>query len=134
MPCWAVLASDRAEMPSDCRVERACEFAASSLRSALVRFDEPVSSTLIRFFVKSWRFCTTERFEPKVEESDRSWFDALVRLVSVLLMSLFRRKQPCPPTVVPEEVPVIACRPERPDAPATGWPRRLSDRRGPLRE
>src|SRR5689334_4853426 len=46
-PCWAELASDRAEMPIDWRVDSACEFAASWFRSALVRLAEPVCSTLI---------------------------------------------------------------------------------------
>ncbi len=34
MPCWAVLASESAETPSDWRVVRACELAASSFMSA----------------------------------------------------------------------------------------------------
>ena len=88
-------------MPSDWRVERAWELAASSLRSAFVRLPEPVCSTLIRFLEKSWRFCTTERFEPKVEALARSVSEAVVSVLSVVLMSASSRKLPWP---------TVACR------------------------
>jgi len=87
MPCWAWLASESAEMPSELRVDRAWELAASSLRSALVRLAAPVSRMLARFLVKSWRFCTTVRFEPKVEDWLRRVDEALVSWLSAVLMS-----------------------------------------------
>src|SRR5258708_35314731 len=51
--CCDWLASASAETAIDCRVDNAWLFAASSLVSASVRLDEPVCSTLIRFFEKS---------------------------------------------------------------------------------
>ena len=51
--CCEVLASASADTAIDWRVDSAWLFAASSLVSASVRFDEPVCSTLIRFFEKS---------------------------------------------------------------------------------
>src|ERR1700682_3397709 len=51
--CWDWLASASAETAIDWRVASAWLLAASSLVSASVRLDEPVCSTLIRFFEKS---------------------------------------------------------------------------------
>src|SRR3954451_14326944 len=70
--CCDWLASASAEPAIDWRVESAWLLAASSLVSANVRLDEPVCSTLIRFFEKSWRICTIDRFEPSAEASERS--------------------------------------------------------------
>src|SRR6202045_37156 len=70
--CCDWLASDSAETAIDWRVDSAWLLAASSLVSASVRLDEPVCSTLIRFLLKSWRICTTDRFEPRGDASDRS--------------------------------------------------------------
>ena len=55
MPWLAVLASDSAEIASDCRVDSACERAASSFMSASVRFAAPVLSTSTICLVKSCR-------------------------------------------------------------------------------
>ena len=51
--CCDWFASASADTAIDWRVASAWLFAASSLVSASVRFDEPVCSTLIRFFEKS---------------------------------------------------------------------------------
>ncbi|KQP77410.1 hypothetical protein ASF60_23060 [Methylobacterium sp. Leaf113] len=51
--CCAWFVSERAEMPSDWRVERAWELAASSLRSAFVRLAAPVSRMLMSYLEKS---------------------------------------------------------------------------------
>src|SRR4051812_31754834 len=67
--CCDWLASASAETAIDCRVDSAWLLAASSLVSASVRLAEPVCSTLIRFLLKSWRICTTDRLEPSVEAS-----------------------------------------------------------------
>src|SRR5690349_9369586 len=75
--CCNWLASASAETAIDCRVDSAWLLAASSLVSASVRLAEPVCSTLIRFLLKSWRICTTDRLEPSVEASERSVSDAL---------------------------------------------------------
>src|SRR5438034_5573736 len=80
------LASARAETAIDWRVASAWLLAASSLVSASVRFDEPVCSTLIRFFEKSWRICTIDRFEPKAEACVRSRVEAELRLLTTLLV------------------------------------------------
>src|SRR6266576_1606220 len=74
-PCCDWLASDSADVAIDWRVDSAWLLAASSLVSASVRLAEPVCNTLISFFEKSWRICTTDRFEPRVEASVRSAFD-----------------------------------------------------------
>ena len=66
----AWLASDRAEIARDWRVDSACEIAASAFMSAFTRLPEPVSSTSTIYLVKSWRVCTTDRFEPSVDDSD----------------------------------------------------------------
>src|SRR6478735_7329280 len=70
--CCEELASANADTAIDWRVDSAWLLAASSLVSASVRLDEPVCSTLIRFFEKSWRICTIDRFEPKADASVRS--------------------------------------------------------------
>src|SRR5216684_502748 len=86
------LASASAETAIDWRVDSAWLLAASSLVSARVRLDEPVCSTLIRFFEKSWRICTIDRFEPSVEASARNVVEAAVSEVSTLLAELESRK------------------------------------------
>src|SRR6266436_3326632 len=86
------LASASAETAIDWRVDSAWLLAASSLVSASVRFDAPVCNTLIRFFEKSWRICTIERFEPRVEASERSVLDAVFNDVSTLLAEALSRK------------------------------------------
>src|SRR5438270_10252975 len=72
--CCDWLASASAETAIDWRVDSAWLLAASSLVSASVRLDEPVCSTLIRFLLKSWRICTTDRFEPR----DDAWVRRVV--------------------------------------------------------
>src|SRR6202035_1574732 len=62
------------------------------LVSARVRLDEPVCSTLIRFFEKSWRICTIDRFEPRADASERSVVEAAVSEVSTLLAEELSRK------------------------------------------
>src|SRR4051794_33903805 len=79
-------ASDRALVDRLWRVWRARRFAASSLLSAKVRFDAPVCSVLIRALVKSWRVCTIDRFEPKLDASDRSVSVAVLRLLRIVVM------------------------------------------------
>ena len=70
----AWLASDSAEIASDWRVESAREIAASAFMSAFIRLPEPVSSRSTIFLVKSWRVCTTDRFEPRLKDGDfRPW-------------------------------------------------------------
>src|SRR6266550_5641462 len=88
----AWLASASAETAIDWRVASAWLLAASSLVSASVRLAEPVCSTLIRFFEKSWRICTIDKFEPRVEASVRSAFDALLILAIVALAEALSRK------------------------------------------
>src|SRR6202022_4912898 len=78
--CWLWLDSASADTAIDCRVDSAWLLGASSLVSARVRLAEPVCSTLIRFFEKSWRICTIDRFEPRVEACVRNASDALVIL------------------------------------------------------
>src|ERR1700751_2665982 len=78
--CCDWLASASAETAIDWRVESAWLLAASSLESARVRLAEPVCSTFIRFLLKSWRICTTDRFEPSEV--------ALVRNVSHAALTL----------------------------------------------
>src|SRR5437660_328567 len=87
----AWLASARAETAIDWRVASAWLFAASSLVSASVRLAEPVCSTLIRFFEKSWRICTIDKFEPRVEACVRNASDALVILAIVALAEALSR-------------------------------------------
>ena len=65
-------AIDRAVELSCCRVCSARRLAASSLVSASVRLAAPVSSVLIIFLVKSVRFCTIDRLEPKADDCERS--------------------------------------------------------------
>src|SRR6476660_1504837 len=86
------LASASAETAIDWRVASAWLLAASSLVSASVRLDEPVCSTLIRFFEESWRICTIDRFEPSDEASERNVVLALVSAVNALLAELLSRK------------------------------------------
>src|SRR3954471_24992419 len=81
----------------DWRVDSAWLLAASSLVSASVRLDEPVCSTLIRLLEKSWRICTIDRLEPRVEACDRNAFDALAILAIVAFVELLSRKS-VPPT------------------------------------
>src|SRR5882724_12882885 len=81
--CCDWLASDSADTAIDWRVDSAWLFAASSLVSASVRLDEPVCSTLIRLFEKSWRICTIDRFEPNVDASVRSEVLAALSAVNV---------------------------------------------------
>src|ERR1700724_3576768 len=90
--CCDWLASDSAETAIDWRVDSAWLLAASTLVSARVRLDEPVCSTLIRFFEKSWRICTIDRFEPRPEASDRSEVSAAVRFAMVLLVAALSMK------------------------------------------
>src|SRR6202158_1494941 len=90
--CCDWLASASADTAIDWRVDSAWLLAASSLVSASVRLDEPVCSTLIRFFEKSWRICTTERFEPRDEATVRIDVLALVSAVKALFAELLSRK------------------------------------------
>src|SRR3954449_1336554 len=90
--CCAWLASASAETAIDWRVDSAWLLAASSLVSASVRLDEPVCSTLIRFLLKSWRICTTDRFEPSAEACDRNVSDAVPSLVRIDFAELLSRK------------------------------------------
>src|SRR3954465_10885752 len=90
--CCYWLASASAETAIDCRVDSAWLLAASSLVSAKVRLAEPVCSTLIRFLLKSWRICTTDRFEPSDEASVRSVVLADEILVSTEFAELLSRK------------------------------------------
>src|SRR5580704_7187833 len=86
------LASASAETAIDCPVESAWLLAASSLESASVRLEAPVCNTLIRFLLKSWRICTIDRFDPRLEASVRSVVLAAVNPVSALLAELLSRK------------------------------------------
>src|SRR5258706_8728652 len=86
------LASASADTAIDWRVASAWLLAASSLVSASVRLADPVCSTLIRFFEKSWRICTIDRLEPRVEACVRSAFDALLILAIVALAEGLSRK------------------------------------------
>src|SRR6266403_767334 len=86
------LASASAETAIDWRVDSAWLLAASSLVSASVRLDAPVCSTLIRFFEKSWRICTIERFDPSAEASERNVLDAVSSVVRTLFAELLSRK------------------------------------------
>src|SRR5947207_1255615 len=88
----AWLASASADTAIDWRVASAWLLAASSLVSASVRLAEPVCSTLIRFFEKSWRICTIDRFEPRVEACVRNASEALVILAIVALAEALSRK------------------------------------------
>src|SRR6202051_2072371 len=89
------LASASADTAIDWRVASGWLLAASSLVSAGVRLAEPVCSTLIRFFEKSWRICTIDRFEPRVEASVRSAVDALLILaIDALAEALSRKSLP----------------------------------------
>src|SRR3954454_7723278 len=81
--CCDWFASASAETAIDWRVDSACLLAASSLVSASVRLAEPVCSTLIRFLLKSWRICTTDRLEPSVEASERSVSDEVPSFVRI---------------------------------------------------
>src|ERR1700733_4528524 len=87
-----VLASASAETAIDWRVDSAWLLAASSLVSAVVRFDAPVCSTLIRFLLKSWRISTIDRFEPSEEAAVRSKVEAWVNCVNTVLAELLSRK------------------------------------------
>src|SRR3954471_23300931 len=90
--CCDWLASASAETAIDWRVDSAWLLAASSLVSASVRLAEPVCSTLIRFFEKSWRICTTDRFEPRFEACARNVLDAVVSLAIVALAEALSKK------------------------------------------
>src|SRR3984957_2237335 len=90
--CCEELASASAETAIDWRVDSAWLLAASSFGSANVRFDAPVCSTLIRLLLKSWRICTTDRFEPSVEASARSELEAFCSDVNTLLVALLSMK------------------------------------------
>src|SRR6202158_835107 len=90
--CCDWLASDSAETAIDWRVDSAWLLAASALVSANVRLDEPVCSTLIRFFEKFWRICTIDRFEPKVDASVRSEVLAALSAVIPVFAELLSRK------------------------------------------
>src|SRR6478672_10662032 len=110
--CCDWLASDSAETAIDWRVDSAWLLAASSLVSASVRLDEPVCSTLIRFLLKSWRICTTDRFEPRVEASDRKVFEAELNFEITLLAETLSRKS----------VPAVSePRPRPPALKVTPW-------------
>src|ERR1700748_2115571 len=90
--CCDWLASASAETAIDWRVDSAWLLAASSFGSASVRFDAPVCRTLIRFLLKSWRICTTERFEPRFEAAERSRLEAPCNAVNTLLVALLSMK------------------------------------------
>src|SRR3982074_1891350 len=90
--CCDWLASASADTAIDCRVASAWLLAASSLVSAKVRLDEPVCSTLIRFFEKSWRICTIDRFEPSAAASVRGEVLAALSEVITLFAELLSRK------------------------------------------
>src|ERR1700733_2389481 len=90
--CCDWLASASAETAIDWRVDSAWLLAASSFGSASVRFDAPVCSTLIRFLLKSWRICTTDRFEPSVEASARSELEAFCSDVNTTLVEALSMK------------------------------------------
>src|SRR5580698_1392512 len=90
--CCDWLASASAETAIDWRVDSAWLLAASSFGSASVRFDAPVCNTLIRLLLKSWRICTTDRFEPRFEASERSRLEAPCNAVSTLLVALLSMK------------------------------------------
>src|SRR3954447_6460378 len=90
--CCDWLASASAETAIDWRVDSAWLLAASSLVSASVRLAEPVCSTLIRFLLKSWRICTTDRLEPSVEASERKVSDAPPSFVRIDFAELLSRK------------------------------------------
>src|SRR5260370_28038760 len=74
------------------RVDGAGLLAVSSLVWASVRLDEPVCSTLIRFLLKSWRICTTDRLEPSAEASVRSVVLAVPSFVNTVFAELLSRK------------------------------------------
>src|SRR5438034_8463608 len=88
----AWLASASADTAIDWRVASAWLLAASSLVSASVRLDAPVCSTLIRFFEKSWRSCTIDRFEPRADASVRSVVLAEPSRLSALFAEALSRK------------------------------------------
>src|SRR5579863_8358099 len=118
--CCDWLASASAETAIDWRVDSAWLLAASWFGSASVRFDAPVCNTLIRFLLKSWRICTTDRFEPRFEASERSRLEApcsafntlLVALLSMTSVPTTRLERPRPaalkfePLMLSVEVPV----------------------------
>src|SRR6202035_3180977 len=90
--CCDWLASASAETAIDWRGDSAWLLAASSLVSASVRLDEPVCSTLIRFLLKSWRICTIDRLEPRLEASARSEVEAALSDASTLLVAVLSMK------------------------------------------
>src|SRR3954452_7425669 len=90
--CCDWCGSASAEPAIDCRVDSAWLLAASSLVSASVRLDEPVCSTLIRFFEKSCLICTIDRFEPSVEACVRNALDALLIFAMIALAEALSRK------------------------------------------
>src|SRR5262249_1385184 len=63
-------------------------------------------------FEKSWRICTTDRFDLSADASDRSKLDALLRLVRTLLAEVLSRK-----SVPAANVP----RPRPPASKVTPW-------------
>ena len=68
--------------------------APSSLESARVRLSAPVCSVLIIAFVKSWRICTVDRFEPNVCDCDRNVASAAVSSVCAAWMLAFVAQLP----------------------------------------
>src|SRR5260370_9642702 len=96
------LASASADTAIDWRVASAWLLAASSLVSASVRLAEPVCSTLIRFFEKSWRICTIDRFKPRFESCTRNALDAVVSLVIAPLAEALPKK-PVPIATKPSQ-------------------------------
>src|SRR6202011_5571091 len=90
--CCDWLESASAETAIDWRVDSAWLLAASSLESASVKLAEPVCSTLIRFFAKSWRILTTAKLEPSEEASDRNWSEAALTLAITALAEALSRK------------------------------------------
>src|SRR6202011_468130 len=86
--CCDWLASDSADTAIGWRADSAWLWAASSLVSASVRLAEPVCSTLIRFFEKSCRICTIDRFEPKADASVRNEVLAALSAAMTLLVVL----------------------------------------------
>src|SRR6185295_9242534 len=90
--CCDWLASASAETAIDWRVDSAWLLAASSLESARVRLADPVCSTLMMFFAKSWRICTIERLAPNAEACERSVLLALLSAFSTLPVSTLSMK------------------------------------------
>src|SRR5260221_1836250 len=83
---------DRSLTTIGVRGDSAGLLAVSALVSSRISLDEPVCNTLIRFFEKSWRICTIDRFEPRADASVRSEVLAAPSKVSALFAELLSRK------------------------------------------